>query len=313
MPATRPRSGCGLEPAVRGSPPATREPTWPRRCSIGSPYRPGCGRSVGSLPTQRRVIRPLLGLDRADTRRLATEAGLPFADDETNLDLRFARNRVRAEVLPVLRELNPGAERNIAETQAELIEEAQLLDRVVLEALEAAGAGAGAVAIRADALGRVGARPAPPGAAGARRARRRATRAARAPARRADHAARRPLRGGRGRPRARRAGDLRARADPLRGRLRDRRRARAGRPRESPAAAASGDGRCSAEVSGARSIPRAPIWRRSTPTRWARSWSCAGGGRATGSAARHGWHQVAPGPVHRSGRAPVAASQPARW
>ena len=52
----------------------------------------------------------------------------------------------------MLHELSPAAERNIAETQAELVEEAHLLERVVLEALEAAGAGAGAVAIRADAL-----------------------------------------------------------------------------------------------------------------------------------------------------------------
>jgi tRNA(Ile)-lysidine synthase len=110
-------------------------------------------RALRGLPAHSgRVIRPLLGIDRADARRLATEAGLPFEDDETNADPRFARNRVRAEVLPVLRELNPGTERNIADTQAELIEEAELLDRVVLEALEAAGAGAGAVAIRADAL-----------------------------------------------------------------------------------------------------------------------------------------------------------------
>lgn len=99
-----------------------------------------------------RVVRPLLELDRAETRRLAAGAGLPFADDESNLDLTFARNRIRAEVLPVLRDLNPAAERNIAETQAELIEDARLLERVVLEALDAAGAGAGAVAIRADAL-----------------------------------------------------------------------------------------------------------------------------------------------------------------
>jgi tRNA(Ile)-lysidine synthase len=98
-----------------------------------------------------RVVRPLLGLERSQTRRLAAEAELPFADDESNLDLRFARNRIRAEALPALRELGP-VERNIAETQTELIEEAQLLDRVVLQALEAAGAGAGAITIRADAL-----------------------------------------------------------------------------------------------------------------------------------------------------------------
>src|SRR5262249_50770048 len=117
-------------------------------------------RALRGLPAQsRRAIRPLPRLQRADARRLATEAGLPFADDETNLDPRFARNRVRAEVIPVLRELNSAAERNIAETQAGLIEEAELLDRVVLEALEAAGAGAGAVPDRAAAPARGGPPP----------------------------------------------------------------------------------------------------------------------------------------------------------
>jgi len=113
---------------------------------------PGARALRGLRAQSGRVIRPLLELERDETRRLASEAGLPFADDESNLDLAFARNRVRAEVLPVLRELSPTAERNISETQAELIEEAGLLERVVLEALDAAGAGAGAVAIRADAL-----------------------------------------------------------------------------------------------------------------------------------------------------------------
>jgi len=110
-------------------------------------------RALGGLrPRSGRVIRPLLGLDRSTVRELAESAGLPFADDATNQDPRFARNRIRNEILPVLRELNPAAERNIAETRAELAEEAEFLEGVVLEALDAAGAGAGAVAIRADAL-----------------------------------------------------------------------------------------------------------------------------------------------------------------
>jgi tRNA(Ile)-lysidine synthase len=113
---------------------------------------PGSRALRGLRPRSGRVVRPVLELERAETRALATAAGLPFADDESNLDPRFARNRVRVEVLPVLRDLNPAAERNIAETQHELIEESELLDRVVLEALEAAGAGAGAVAIRGEAL-----------------------------------------------------------------------------------------------------------------------------------------------------------------
>ena len=110
-------------------------------------------RGLRGLPAQSgRLIRPLLDLERGELRQLAIDAALPFADDETNLDPSFARNRIREEVLPVLRDLSPAAERNIAETQAEMIEEAHLLERVVLEALEAAGAGAGSLAIRADAL-----------------------------------------------------------------------------------------------------------------------------------------------------------------
>jgi tRNA(Ile)-lysidine synthase len=113
---------------------------------------PGSRALLGLPPRNGRVVRPLLALDRQRTRELALAAGLPFADDESNEDLRFARNRIRARVLPELAELNPAAERNIAETRAELAEEAELLDRVVLEALDAGGAGAGSVAIRAQAL-----------------------------------------------------------------------------------------------------------------------------------------------------------------
>ena len=144
--------------------------------------------------------------ERAETRRLAAEACLPFADDESNLEPDFARNRVRAEVLPVLNELSPAAERNIAETQAELVEEAHLLERVVLEALEAAGAGAGAVAIRADGAGGLGARPAPPRPAGARGARHRTGRPAWTAALGRDHALGGSSGGGRGRPGARACG-----------------------------------------------------------------------------------------------------------
>lgn len=119
---------------------------------------PGSRPLLGLQARSGRVVRPILALGRERARELAAAAGLPFADDETNEDLSFARNRIRARVLPELRELSPSAERNVAETRAELAEEAELLDRVVLEALDAAGAGAGAVAIRAEAL--VGSEPA---------------------------------------------------------------------------------------------------------------------------------------------------------
>lgn len=110
-------------------------------------------RALLGLPARRgRLVRPLLAIDRAEVRGLATQAGLPFADDPTNLDRSFARNRIRHEVLPAMREVNPAAEQNVAETRHELAEEAQVLDRVVAETLEEAGAGPGVIAVRAEAL-----------------------------------------------------------------------------------------------------------------------------------------------------------------
>jgi tRNA(Ile)-lysidine synthase len=113
---------------------------------------PGRRALTGLGPRRGRVVRPLLALGRSDTPRLATAAGLPFRDDPTNEDPAFARNRIRSEVLPVLSELGSEAERNIAETRAELAEEAELLERIVDEALVAAGAGPGVHAVGADEL-----------------------------------------------------------------------------------------------------------------------------------------------------------------
>jgi tRNA(Ile)-lysidine synthase len=112
-------------------------------------------RALQGLPARNgRVVRPLLSLERERVRELALAASLPFADDETNDERRFARNRIRAEVLPVLREINPAAERNIAATRAELAEEAALLDRVILEELSRAGSDAGSVAIAVERIAR---------------------------------------------------------------------------------------------------------------------------------------------------------------
>jgi tRNA(Ile)-lysidine synthase len=46
--------------------------------------------------------RPLLALRRTETRALCAAAGLDPVDDPSNADPRFLRNRVRAEVLPLL-------------------------------------------------------------------------------------------------------------------------------------------------------------------------------------------------------------------
>jgi tRNA(Ile)-lysidine synthase len=74
---------------------------------------------AGVAPTRRigpdcRLIRPMLAVSPAEARMLCTNAGWVFAHDATNDDTTRLRNAVRAEVLPRLLALRPGAERRIA-------------------------------------------------------------------------------------------------------------------------------------------------------------------------------------------------------
>jgi tRNA(Ile)-lysidine synthase len=66
---------------------------------------------------------------------------LDWREDASNADPRFARARVRRDVLPALRELSPNAELTIAETARQLREEAEVLDIAASEALASAGGG----------------------------------------------------------------------------------------------------------------------------------------------------------------------------
>ena len=97
-------------------------------------------RALLGMPSRRgRLVRPLLAVTREETRAYCRARGLPWRDDPSNEDIRFARARVRREVLPALRELNPAAERTIAETVLLLRDEAEVLQRATGEALRQVG------------------------------------------------------------------------------------------------------------------------------------------------------------------------------
>lgn len=92
----------------------------------------GASRPLDPAAGPLQLARPLLIFDRGDTGRLCRERGLPVWPDGSNADLRFARNRLRADVMPVLEALHPGAGRRIS-AQAERLEaqfaaETELLD-----------------------------------------------------------------------------------------------------------------------------------------------------------------------------------------
>ena len=61
-----------------------------------------------------RLVRPLLGVRRAEVREYLGELGRGWREDRSNTDEGFTRNRLRHTVLPMLREENPGVDRTLA-------------------------------------------------------------------------------------------------------------------------------------------------------------------------------------------------------
>lgn len=94
---------------------------------------------LGMEPRRGRLVRPLLAVTRAETHDWCRERGLDWRDDPSNEDVGYARARVRHEVMPHLHELNPAAERNIAETARRLREEQAVIDEAVDEVLDRLG------------------------------------------------------------------------------------------------------------------------------------------------------------------------------
>jgi tRNA(Ile)-lysidine synthase len=97
---------------------------------------PGRRALLGMSQRSGRLIRPLLGLSREQTRDYCRAAGLSWREDATNRDRGLARNRLRLDVLPALREIHPAVEQNVLATADELREEAELLETAIDEAAE---------------------------------------------------------------------------------------------------------------------------------------------------------------------------------
>jgi len=86
-------------------------------------------------------LRPVLGVARADLLAYAQAHGLVWVDDESNRDIRYRRNALRQQVMPLLAAHFPGAGATLARATALQAEAAELLDD--LARLDAAAAIAG--------------------------------------------------------------------------------------------------------------------------------------------------------------------------
>ncbi len=66
-----------------------------------------CGFAPAKPQAAPNIIRPLLTITKADILDHLAELGQSFREDSSNVDPRFTRNRIRHELLPLLRTFNP--------------------------------------------------------------------------------------------------------------------------------------------------------------------------------------------------------------
>jgi tRNA(Ile)-lysidine synthase len=73
----------------------------------------GLGGLAGIPPRRGIVVRPLLSFTRARIEGYAARARLSYREDPTNIDVRYARNRIRHVVLPQMEAIAPGFRRSL--------------------------------------------------------------------------------------------------------------------------------------------------------------------------------------------------------
>ena len=86
---------------------------------------------TGIQPRNGRILRPLLCVSRTEIEAFLLEKGQKYVTDSTNLEADVLRNKVRLQVLPLLRELNPAVSENIQRTAENLEEAQEVLDTIL--------------------------------------------------------------------------------------------------------------------------------------------------------------------------------------
>jgi tRNA(Ile)-lysidine synthase len=86
---------------------------------------------TGILPVSGNVIRPLLFASRHDVENYCLTHGIGFRTDSSNADTQFYRNRIRHEVIPALRKLNPSLQATMQQNMKRLRDLEALLDAEV--------------------------------------------------------------------------------------------------------------------------------------------------------------------------------------
>ena len=89
----------------------------------------------GIQPRNGNIVRPLLSLGREDIVQYLDALGESYVTDSTNLHNDVKRNKIRLDVMPLLRELNPSVSQSIFETSLRITEALKIFDDAIQHAI----------------------------------------------------------------------------------------------------------------------------------------------------------------------------------
>ena len=89
--------------------------------------------AIRPLSEQVHLIRPMLGITRDEVIRHCRHYELAFCTDSSNFSLDFTRNRVRHELLPLLRDFNPRIDLALLQTSELITEDEDYLHQLASE------------------------------------------------------------------------------------------------------------------------------------------------------------------------------------
>jgi tRNA(Ile)-lysidine synthase len=76
----------------------------------------------GILPKRDLLVRPLLFLSRKEINAIIDHENIAFREDSSNASVVYARNKIRLEVIPKLKELNPALEKTFEQNSRRFLE-----------------------------------------------------------------------------------------------------------------------------------------------------------------------------------------------
>ncbi len=99
-------------------------------------------KGVSGIPVRRgNIVRPLLDCSASEVRSFCNEHGYSYVIDETNLDVRYARNRVRHDILSSMKCINPSVVRSLLRFAQVAAEEDRFLETLADELILASKVG----------------------------------------------------------------------------------------------------------------------------------------------------------------------------